>query len=303
MTTEEVDHQGKSMSRRVVGRQLEGFQIHAFSQRVHGGNPAGVCLLDEWLSADAMQHIARDLGPSVTAFVLNSDDGVHALRWFTRGGREVDSFCGHATFSAAHVLLQIKRSKHLRIEFKTVSGSRYVARSDEYLTMTVPYWPVEEIPCPELLRRSLDIQPEQCFRGPRDIMLLFRTAEEVRRLTPDYTIMRAIGHTGVIATAEGASGQVVHRFFCPGFSIGENEDHATGSALSSLAPYWTEKLGKPTFSALQESARRGFFVCSVDRRVVTVSSHCATFFSAAIWSWEGSSEDPPDCTHGCINGK
>jgi predicted PhzF superfamily epimerase YddE/YHI9 len=285
------NHQGGSVSHRVASQELEGFQVHAFSRQVHGGNPAGVCLLDQWLTADEMRRIARDIGPSVTAFVLNSDDGVHALRWFTRGGLEVDSFCGHATFSAAHVLLEIKRSKYLKLEFSTVTGPRYVARSGDYLTMTVPYWRVEEIPCPDLVRRSLDVQPERCFRGPRDLMLLFRTAEEVRRLTPDYTIMRALGHTGVIATAQDASSQVVHRFFCPGFSIGEDEDHATGSAMSTLAPYWTARLGTPTFSALQASERGGFFVCGVEEGVITVSSRCATFLNGSIRPGTGSGQD------------
>jgi len=87
------------MSDHNPGDRIEAFHIHAFSQTVHGGNPAGVCVLDAWLSDGQMRRVAQDLGPSVTAFVLNSEDGIHPLRWFTRGGREVDSFCGHATFA------------------------------------------------------------------------------------------------------------------------------------------------------------------------------------------------------------
>ena len=95
-----------------TGDLIEAYQIHAFSRTVHGGNPAGVCILQARLDDDALRNIAQDLGPSVTAFVLESGNDTHSLRWFTRGGREVDSFCGHATISAAHVLLRLKDIEH-----------------------------------------------------------------------------------------------------------------------------------------------------------------------------------------------
>jgi predicted PhzF superfamily epimerase YddE/YHI9 len=229
-----------------------------------------------------MRRIAQDFGPSVTAFVLNSEDGAHPLRWFTRSGREVDSFCGHATFAAGHVMLRLKRSGRGRLTFLTVSGTHHIDCVGEYLTMTAPYWPVEEIACPDLVIRSLRSQPARCFRGHRDLMLLFDTVAEVVQLRPDYLAMQALGKTGVIATAQATTAEIVYRFFCPGFSIAENEDPATGSALSSLAPYWTVRLGTAKFSAFQVSARGGYFLCEVSNRVVSVASHCATFLVGTI---------------------
>jgi predicted PhzF superfamily epimerase YddE/YHI9 len=261
---------------------IEAFQIHAFSRTVHGGNPAGVCILQAWLKDDALRSVARDLGPSVTAFVLKSADGTHPLRWFTRGGQEVDSFCGHATFSAAHVLLRLKGLEHGALDFQTISGIRHVARCGDRLTMTVPYWETEEIICPEVVLRSIGAQPESCHRGSRDLTLVFRTPDEVERLRPDYSIMRELGNMGLIATALRSEGEIVYRFFCPGFSIAENEDHATGSALSSLGPYWTRRLGSSTFSAIQVSPRGGFFECQVKDRIVTIASYCATFLVGSL---------------------
>jgi predicted PhzF superfamily epimerase YddE/YHI9 len=143
--------------------------------------------------------------------------------------------------------------------------------------MTVPYWELEEIACPELVLRSIDARSARCYRGPRDLMLVFDTPAEVQRLQPDYSILRELGNVGLIATAPGSDTDIVHRFFCPGFSIAENEDHATGSALSSLGPYWTQRLGRPVFSAFQASVRGGFFECNVTDRIVTLAAHCATF--------------------------
>jgi predicted PhzF superfamily epimerase YddE/YHI9 len=261
---------------------IEAFQIHAFSRNVHGGNPAGVCILQAWLQDDALRNVAQDLGPSVTAFVLKSEDRTYPLRWFTRGGEEVDSFCGHATFSAAHVLLRLKGLGNGELDFHTTSGIRHVARSGDRLTMTVPYWEVEEIACPKVVLRSIGARPVSCYRGPRDLMLVFNSPAEVLGLQPDYSIMRELGNVGLIATAPRSDAEIVHRFFCPGFSIAENEDHATGSALSSLGPYWTRRLGIPVFSAFQASARGGFFECNVQDRVVTIAAHCATFLVGSL---------------------
>jgi predicted PhzF superfamily epimerase YddE/YHI9 len=262
--------------------RLEVYQIHAFSEVVHGGNPAGVCLLDTWLDDRSLARIAQDLGPSVTAFVLAAAEGDHPLRWFTRAGQEVSSFCGHATFSAAHVLLRLKQTDQGQLRFLTASGMRHVGQAGNYLSMTVPTWLAEECACPNIIVRSIGGRPAKCFLGPRDYMLVFDSAAEVARLNPDYSIMRALGHSGLIATAQCGESEVVHRFFCPGFSIAENEDHATGSALSTLVPYWTARMGMSKVRATQLSPRGGTFLCTMENDVITVNSQCATFLSGTI---------------------
>lgn len=262
---------------------LDVYHVHAFSEMVHGGNPAGVCLLDRWLDDEKLKRIAQDIGPSVTAFVLGARNGRYPLRWFTRGGLEVNNFCGHATFSAAHVLLRLKPENDAPLSFATVSGTRHVGVAGQYLYMTVPSWPAEECACPEVVSRSVGRQPVKCFRGQRDYLLVFDTAAEVQGLTPDYQIMGpALGHSGIIATAQRSATEIVHRFFCPGFSIAENEDHATGSALSTLVPYWTARLGVSKFRAAQLSARGGFFLCSREGDVITISSNCVTFLTGTL---------------------
>jgi len=262
---------------------IDVYQVHAFSEHLHGGNPAGVCLLDSWPEDEKLRQIAQDVGPSVTAFVLDSRAGSYPLRWFTRGGREVNSFCGHATFSAAHVLLHERHANRDSLSFETVSGIRQVGQSGQYMYMTVPAWLAEECICPEVVIRSVGRQPAQCFRGPRDYLLIFNTVEEVQQLTPDYSFMGpALGHIGVIATARGGEAEIVHRFFCPGFSIAENEDQATGSAMSTLVPYWTARLGVSDFRATQLSPRGGFFLCSRQGDVITIRSNCITFLVGTL---------------------
>lgn len=261
---------------------IDAFQVHAFSKSAHGGNPAGVCLLNEWLRDDEMRRIAEDLGPSVTAFVLRTRDGVHAVRSFTRGGREVESFCGHATFSAAHILLNGAGEQRGALELLTSAGPMRVGRSGEYLTMSVPYWELNAITCPQIVLNSLGVRPAECYRGPRDLLLVFESEAQVQQLQPRYEVMRALGPIGLIASAVRSPSEIMYRFFCPGFSISENEDHATGSALSSLGPFWAARLGRSDFAVWQASARGGSFLCHVSERTVTIASQCTTFLVGTI---------------------
>ena len=51
----------------------------------------------------------------------------------------------------------------------------------------------------------------------------------------------------------------VSRYFCPKYGI--NEDPVTGSAHTTLIPYWAEKLGKDKLHAKQVSQRGGELFC------------------------------------------
>ena len=45
------------------------YQVDAFSKKVFSGNPAAVCILDNWLSDGVMQDIASENNLSETAFI------------------------------------------------------------------------------------------------------------------------------------------------------------------------------------------------------------------------------------------
>ncbi len=77
------------------------FQVDAFTERIFGGNPAAVCIIEKWLDETLMQQIAAENNLSETAFAVAKDDA-YEIRWFTPNS-EVD-LCGHATLATAHVL-------------------------------------------------------------------------------------------------------------------------------------------------------------------------------------------------------
>ena len=70
------------------------YQVDAFTSEVFSGNPAAVCIIEEWLDDSIMQSIALENNLSETAFIVQRD-GQFKIRWFTPK-TEVD-LCGHAT--------------------------------------------------------------------------------------------------------------------------------------------------------------------------------------------------------------
>ena len=76
-------------------------QVDAFTDTPFAGNPAAVCVLPAPREAQWMQHVAREMNLSETAFLCRRPDGFD-LRWFTPA-IEVP-LCGHATLASAHVL-------------------------------------------------------------------------------------------------------------------------------------------------------------------------------------------------------
>lgn len=78
------------------------YRYDAFTDEPGKGNPAGVVLETEGLTAGQMQAIAKRADYSETAFVLPSDKADLRLRYFTPG-QEVP-LCGHATVGSMYAL-------------------------------------------------------------------------------------------------------------------------------------------------------------------------------------------------------
>lgn len=63
---------------------LKQYVIDAFTDKVFGGNPAAVCILDQWLPDELMMSITKENNLSETAFALK-EGKAYSLRWFTPG--------------------------------------------------------------------------------------------------------------------------------------------------------------------------------------------------------------------------
>ena len=231
------------------------YQVDAFTNRPFAGNPAAVCLLDGPAEANWMQRVAAEMNLSETAFLHPENDGFR-LRWFTPLA-EVD-LCGHATLASAHVLWESGRlpTGHTA-RFYTASGRLTASQLGNWIELDFPAKPgTSAVPPPGLIE-ALGVEPVAVQRSQFDYLVEVPREADVRSLAPDFTRLRQVETRGVIVTARAEVGEFdfVSRFFAP--AVGVDEDPVTGSAHCSLAPYWSQQLGKTTFDAYQASRRGG----------------------------------------------
>ena len=57
--------------------------VDAFTNVRFKGNPAAVVITGKWLSDEKMREIAAENNLSETAFLVEDDNGVFAIRWFS----------------------------------------------------------------------------------------------------------------------------------------------------------------------------------------------------------------------------
>jgi len=256
------------------------YQVDAFSEKVFSGNPAAVCPLGEWLEDDIMQKIAMENNLAETAFYVKSEDGSYEIRWFTPAA-EVD-LCGHATLATGFVLFNCENHIGDTINlYSPRSGKLTVSRKDGYLILNFPSDIFNEIGLSEELTAGFNIMPKSAFKGKTDYMLVFENENEIRSIEPDIDKISKVEARGIIVTAEGDDVDFVSRFFAP--QVGVNEDPVTGSAHTTLTPYWAKGLNKTELSAIQLSQRKGYLQCKYLGERVEISGQCQLYMSGEIY--------------------
>jgi PhzF family phenazine biosynthesis protein len=246
------------------------FQVDAFAERPLTGNPAAVMPLEHWLDDAVMQTIAAENNLSETAFTVPSekDEIDFDLRWFTPTS-EVE-LCGHATLAAGHVLMTGHSAR-----FATRAGTLIVSRSGELLELDMRAANLTEVRERDLCSAlGLPDSPLWLADGYNDAAIIeVADEDDVRALRPDFRALAAI-HRMPVVTARGRTEDVVSRVFVP--YLGIDEDPVTGSAHAALAPYWTQRLGRDEFTALQASARTGVLHCRMAGDRAIIGGHCQT---------------------------
>ena len=253
------------------------YQVDAFTGSVFSGNPAGVCLLDEWPEDAILQSIAAENNLSETAFLVKEGEQ-YGLKWFTPE-IEVD-LCGHATLASAFVLFEYVDPSNDRISFNSNSGLLTVARSDDLLAMDFPARPPKPCRTPELLAKALGNNPVETHLSVRDYLAVFNTEEEVRELQPDMQGLCKLDYMGIIVTAPGTRSDFVSRFFAPREGI--PEDPVTGSSHSTLVPYWAKRLKKSALHAFQVSKRGGELYCEDHGDRVQIAGKAVMYLQGTI---------------------
>lgn len=231
-------------------------QVDAFTSRPFSGNPAAVLVLEEPRDEVWMQNVALEMNLSETAFLVRRKDGGFDLRWFTPA-MEVD-LCGHATLASAHVLWEeghLEREAQAR--FHTRSGILTADWRNGSIVLDFPATPEHETEPPDGLIAALGVEALYVGKNGFDYLVEVDSETVVRAAKPGFGALGAIRARGIIVTARASSPgfDFVSRFFAP--AAGINEDPVTGSAHTTLGPFWASRLGKTSFVAHQASARGG----------------------------------------------
>jgi PhzF family phenazine biosynthesis protein len=259
-------------------------QVDAFTATPFAGNPAGVCILPEARDAAWMQHVAREMNLSETAFLVRQGDGFQ-LRWFTPAA-EVP-LCGHATLASAHVLWE---EGHLAPDetarFHTLSGLLTAVRQGGWIEMNFPAIAFTPFDSADLIR-ALGVTPiniVQCDQTSAVKYLVEVTSEEVvRNITPDFALLATLPAQGAIVTSRATSSteyDFISRYFAP--AVGVPEDPVTGSAHCLLTTYWAERLGKDAMVAYQASPRGGVMRVRLDGDRVRLSGQAITVLQGEL---------------------
>ena len=247
------------------------FQVDAFAERPLTGNPAAVMPLDRWLPDDVMQAIAAENNLAETAFLVPSEraDADYDLRWFTPAV-EVP-LCGHATLAAGHILIRTDK-----IRFSTKSGILTVSKRDDLLELDLPAAKPVESEDPELCA-ALGLSPRPVWLTAPEFndsaIVLVESEADVLSVAPDFARLKNIRRMAVV-TAPSDEQDIASRVFVP--YAGIDEDPVTGSAHGALVPYWAERLGRESFTAIQASKRTGIMNCRLAGDRVLLGGKCQT---------------------------
>jgi PhzF family phenazine biosynthesis protein len=259
-------------------KTLPIYQVDAFTTNLFGGNPAAVVPMEKWLPDDVMQKIAMENNLAETAFIVREPEG-YRIRWFTPAV-EVD-LCGHATLAGAYVYFNHLGHGSDSISFNSRSGILTVTRNGNELTLDFPKDEVKEIPLTPDITAAFVEKPIAAFKGKTDYMIVFADEKEIATMVPDIAKINALDARGVIVTAKGDDADFVSRFFAP--QAGINEDPVTGSAHTTLTPYWSTQLGKTTLKAIQISPRKGFLTCTLNGNRVLISGEGKLYLKGEIF--------------------
>ncbi len=251
--------------------RLKQYIVDAFTDQVFHGNPAAICILDEWLPEKWMMDMTAENNLSETAFAVKEGIG-YRLRWFTPGG-EID-LCGHATLACAYVLLRFYEPGVQRISFQTLSGELTVEKHGDLYEMDFPAYELKPVPVTEQMIDAIGAAPREAYLG-RDLLCVFDSEETIRRMQPDQEKVRALDGLLLQVTAPGRDTDCISRTFAP--KCGVAEDPVCGSGHCHIIPYWAKALGKRELAAYQASRRGGTLYCRMDGDRVKLAGKAALY--------------------------
>jgi PhzF family phenazine biosynthesis protein len=254
------------------------YHVDAFTEQLFGGNPAAVCLLEQWIPDNKLQSIATENHLPATAFLVKQD-GEFTTRWFTPE-YEID-LCGHGTLASGYIILNKLEPALQEVELHSPVGLLRVKRTGEMVTIDFPTKRIDPCQSLPLLIQGLGTVPQKLYQHTTERCLaIFNTEEEIKQIQPDMQLLRGLGYRGIIISAPGSTSDFVSRVFYPRKLL--SEDAVTGSSHCLLVPYWSQRLNKTQLHSKQLSHRQGELLCHLENDRVLMSGKAVIYMQGSI---------------------
>ena len=254
--------------------KFDVYFVDAFTNDIFSGNPAEVIfsdLNDEIL----MKKIATENNLSETAFVNLTNN---SIRWFSPAC-EVN-LCGHATLASAFVYFNYLNNSEDCISLNSASGELKVYKKSEYLQLDFPKDRFKKIEMIEEVKNATGIKPLETYIGDINLFAVYDSEEVISNIQPDFGAISRLDGQGLIISSSSNDYDFVSRYFCPKYGI--NEDPVTGSAHTTLIPYWSDKLNKKSLRAKQLSKRGGELFCENTEDRVLIGGNAILYMKGVI---------------------
>lgn len=225
--------------------------VEAFSDKLFGGNAAGVVIYDD-ISDSYMQSVAAELRFPETAFIKPVDNDKFDIRFFTPNS-EIE-LCGHATIASFSALRDAGYINKNGIYYMNTRSGLLPVHVDDNFIMMEQALPVKgaefddirllaeivNISVEEIGDSQFKLMPQIVSTGLFDIMLPVKTKESLYRINPDFIKLSEFSKrydvVGVHAfTLDEDKYTANCRNFAPLYGI--NEESATGTSNGALTYY------------------------------------------------------------------
>jgi len=130
------------------------------------------------------------------------------------------------------------------------------------------------------IEKAIGLTPTKTIKGKTDYLLIYNSQAEIEVITPNFHLLDHLSCRGAIVSAPCDEVDFVSRFFSPQCSI--PEDPVTGSAHTTMTPYWAKALGKTKMTAKQLSKRGGDLICEYLGDRVKISGRAITYLTGEI---------------------
>lgn len=256
---------------------MKQYVVDAFTDRVFAGNPAAICVLDQWLPEDMMMKITIENNLSETAFTVKEGDH-YRLRWFTPGG-EID-LCGHATLGTAFVITNFIEPDSTTITFETLSGTLTVTKKSDLFEMDFPAYDLKQISVTNEMVEAIGARPAEAYMG-RDLLCIFDDEEDIKNMVPNMDKVKQLDGLLLNVTAPGKKYDCISRSFAPKMNVAE--DPVCGSGHCHILPYWFKKLNTKKLIAYQASPRGGVLYGEMEGNRIHLSGKAVLYSQADIF--------------------